>query len=172
MSFIKNAVAGAVGLFLLVGTAQAAIVVDFFTVSPTTISPGGSPTFDLQLTFSYTPGPKPSEKFTGSVFFDDGNGDVQQLTFSPIVTAGSPVTHLFSFAGFSLPPGTYTPSYSYSYVATYPGASGSTILTDGADGPLVTAVPEPATWAMMLLGFAGVGFVAHRRKAKPAFRLI
>jgi hypothetical protein len=28
----------------------------------------------------------------------------------------------------------------------------------------VTAVPEPSTWAMMILGFAGVGFVAYRRK--------
>jgi len=33
-------------------------------------------------------------------------------------------------------------------------------------GPLsVTAVPEPATWAMMILGFLGVGFVAYRRKS-------
>jgi hypothetical protein len=39
-------------------------------------------------------------------------------------------------------------------------------------GPLtsftVTAVPEPSTWAMMVLGFAGVGFMAYRRKSKPA----
>jgi len=28
------------------------------------------------------------------------------------------------------------------------------------------AVPEPSTWAMMLLGFAGVGFMAYRRKPK------
>ncbi len=34
----------------------------------------------------------------------------------------------------------------------------------------VGAVPEPSTWAMMILGFAGVGFMAYRRKAKPAFR--
>jgi hypothetical protein len=34
---------------------------------------------------------------------------------------------------------------------------------------LVTpAVPEPSTWAMMLLGFAGIGFIAYRRKSKPA----
>jgi hypothetical protein len=32
----------------------------------------------------------------------------------------------------------------------------------------VAAVPEPSTWAMMLLGFAGIGFMACRRKAKPA----
>jgi hypothetical protein len=30
------------------------------------------------------------------------------------------------------------------------------------------AVPEPSTWAMLLLGFAGIGFMAHRRKSKPA----
>jgi hypothetical protein len=30
------------------------------------------------------------------------------------------------------------------------------------------AVPEPSTWAMMILGFAGVGFIAYRRKSKPA----
>jgi PEP-CTERM motif len=32
----------------------------------------------------------------------------------------------------------------------------------------ITAVPEPSTWAMLLLGFAGIGFMAYRRKAKPA----
>jgi hypothetical protein len=30
------------------------------------------------------------------------------------------------------------------------------------------AVPEPSTWAMMLLGFAGIGFMAHRRTRKNA----
>ena len=28
-----------------------------------------------------------------------------------------------------------------------------------------SSVPEPATWAMMILGFLGVGFVAYRRKS-------
>ena len=30
--------------------------------------------------------------------------------------------------------------------------------------PRVAAVPEPATWAMMLLGFAGISFMAYRRR--------
>jgi hypothetical protein len=30
-----------------------------------------------------------------------------------------------------------------------------------------TAVPEPSTWAMLILGFAGIGFMAYRRKSKP-----
>jgi hypothetical protein len=32
----------------------------------------------------------------------------------------------------------------------------------------VPAVPEPSTWAMLLIGFAGIGFMAYRRKSKPA----
>jgi hypothetical protein len=35
-----------------------------------------------------------------------------------------------------------------------------TLLT----GPPITAVPEPSTWAMMFLGFCGLGFLAHRRR--------
>jgi hypothetical protein len=31
---------------------------------------------------------------------------------------------------------------------------------------LTAAVPEPSTWAMMILGFAGVGFMAYRRKSE------
>jgi hypothetical protein len=36
---------------------------------------------------------------------------------------------------------------------------------------VTTAVPEPSTWAMMILGFCGLGFMAYRRKPKPTFRL-
>ena len=52
---------------------------------------------------------------------------------------------------------------------------------DGGDAPqsyttgtgtfaasLVTPVPETSTWAMMILGFVGLGFMAYRRKSKPA----
>jgi len=48
------------------------------------------------------------------------------------------------------------------------GAYGADVVVDNFS---VTAVPEASTWAMMLLGFAGVGFVAYRRKSQPAFRL-
>lgn len=51
------------------------------------------------------------------------------------------------------------------------GAVGPEIL-ETLHPPIVTfdnvaAVPEPSTWAMMLLGFAGVGFMACRRKPTP-----
>jgi PEP-CTERM motif-containing protein len=36
------------------------------------------------------------------------------------------------------------------------------------NGFLTAGVPEPSTWAMLLLGFAGVGFMAYRRKSTQA----
>ena len=35
------------------------------------------------------------------------------------------------------------------------------------DGVSLTAVPEPSTWAMMFVGFAGLGYAAFRRR-RPA----
>lgn len=41
-----------------------------------------------------------------------------------------------------------------------------------ANGTLtISAVPEPSTWAMMILGFLGVGFLAYRRNAGPTLRI-
>jgi hypothetical protein len=37
---------------------------------------------------------------------------------------------------------------------------------------LTEAVPEPSTWAMLILGFAGVGFMAYRRKSKPVLMAV
>ena len=39
------------------------------------------------------------------------------------------------------------------------------------DNVSVAAVPEPSTWAMMILGFMGVGFIAYRRKPQSALRI-
>lgn len=41
----------------------------------------------------------------------------------------------------------------------------------GNDGTLTTAVPEPSTWAMMILGFCGLGFMAYRRKSGAALSI-
>ena len=45
----------------------------------------------------------------------------------------------------------------------------SVIALDNATLPPVTpGVPEPSTWAMMLLGFAGVGYLTYRRRKAAA----
>lgn len=59
-------------------------------------------------------------------------------------------------------------------LAAYPGSpftfTGTyTVVEDSASGTFnIANVPEPSTWAMMVLGFAGMGFMAYRRKSKPA----
>jgi len=77
----------------------------------------------------------------------------------------------------------YTYYYYYSPYNYYPSRDGGGSydaylgegIHDGLHGTMtpvttdVGAVPEPSTWAMMILGFAGVGFMAYRRKSKPAF---
>jgi hypothetical protein len=35
----------------------------------------------------------------------------------------------------------------------------------------VSAVPEASTWAMMMLGFLGLGFLGYRRSSNPSFRI-
>jgi hypothetical protein len=54
-----------------------------------------------------------------------------------------------------------------------PGATGYFSLEEPVSisaPPSVVGTPEPATWAMMLLGFAGLGFAGYRASRKtPAF---
>jgi hypothetical protein len=39
-------------------------------------------------------------------------------------------------------------------------------------GGVTPAIPEPSTWAMMVIGFFGIGFLAYRRKQNgQAFRM-
>ena len=90
------------------------------------------------------------------------------------------------FVSFYDPTGQTTNLGAYGY-----GYSGIIALDDGGAGPdkdfddlvvkfqimspgtlMTSAVPEPSTWAMMILGFFGVGFMAYRRKQNwPQLRL-
>jgi hypothetical protein len=49
------------------------------------------------------------------------------------------------------------------------GGDGGRGLSHTAD--FAAAVPEPSTWAMMMLGFFGVGLLAYRRKNQGRVRL-
>jgi hypothetical protein len=65
---------------------------------------------------------------------------------STIVFTGSPADPDFTIGSFTL---------------TNPVLRLADTLTISA----VASVPEPSTWAMMVLGFMGVGFMAYRRKS-------
>jgi PEP-CTERM motif len=42
------------------------------------------------------------------------------------------------------------------------------VMDDFLYGEPIAAVPEPSTWAMLILGFAGVGFMAYRRRSQSS----
>jgi hypothetical protein len=77
---------------------------------------------------------------------------------------------------------TFTPSENQAYTPVsvlFTNVSGHLTFSDSGpsnqQGDLlanvkVATAPEPATWAMMILGFIGVGFMAYRRKGKSSFR--
>jgi PEP-CTERM motif len=44
-------------------------------------------------------------------------------------------------------------------------------VVDNGTFAVTAAVPEPSTWAMMILGFVGVGFTAYRRSRKSSLTL-
>jgi hypothetical protein len=124
-----------------------------------------APTFvdAFSLTFTGFPG-LPSQSFglpdLGAVFvLTGGAGNILDLNF-------------WTYDRIALSTNT-CPSCTTPYIAGVANFTGT--LTDPADGltrqfaiSLSPAVPEPSTWAMMILGFAGVGFMAYRRKSKPA----
>jgi len=62
------------------------------------------------------------------------------------------------------------PSSTLTFASTTCATGGDNACAFGAalDKVSVSAVPELSTWVMMLLGFAGIGFVAYRRAQKAA----
>jgi PEP-CTERM motif len=106
--------------------------------------------------------------FDGKVFAQvtDNFGNVENLLFT-----GVPDKSDFSALGFeSILAGHTLKSVTISLDGTGFFKEFKQVDFSPAADPNVNigGVPEPSTWAMMILGFAGVGFMAHRRKSKPA----
>jgi hypothetical protein len=80
-----------------------------------------------------------------------GAGCYMQIAYAPNAYGGTPW---------------FTPQY-----ALYLSNAGANPVDFVLTPEIAAAVPEPSTWAMMVLGFAGIGFMAYRRKSKPALRL-
>jgi hypothetical protein len=87
----------------------------------------------------------------------------QQITYT---ANGS--SNFTSPTGFAFNPITTDGQYVISFVVeNYPQDGGN---PSGLDVAL--SAPEASTWAMMILGFMGVGFLAYRRKREPSFRMV
>jgi hypothetical protein len=52
----------------------------------------------------------------------------------------------------------------FDQVQAYPGNGVNFTGSFSVATPVVAAVPEPSTWAMFILGFAGIGFMAYWRR--------
>ena len=97
-----------------------------------------------------------------------GNSSQEASNF---IVGGIPAFNPSGIYSFDLNTGSSVPTHLYFGVD-------DNILTDNTGAytvvvtQLASAVPEPSTWAMMILGFAGVGFMAYRRKSKTAFRFV
>lgn len=57
-----------------------------------------------------------------------------------------------------------TSSFNAVVVKAGPACCRENYNLDNLSYAVATAVPEPTTWAMMLVGFAGIGYAAHRRR--------
>jgi hypothetical protein len=87
------------------------------------------------------------------------NGDEIRFDFANDLTAGEHSANLqiFSSAAFFQDPFAYftdSAGQAFSIAAVAPAS----------------AVPEPSTWAMLILGFCGVGFMAYRRSGNQPFK--
>jgi hypothetical protein len=79
-------------------------------------------------------------------------------TNPPVLPSSGPLN--FSISGVTT--ADFTAVNGFVFAADLIGPSRGTGAVAG--DPLVASVPEPSTWAMMILGFFGVGFLAYRRK--------
>jgi hypothetical protein len=75
--------------------------------------------------------------------------------------------------GWVLESTTFTTTSAGAYQLAVDFTGGGVPAADFAiDDINISAVPESSTWAMMILGFFGVGFIAYRRKSVgPALRI-
>jgi hypothetical protein len=110
--------------------------------------------------------------FGASVFNVGADGTINTADDFAVIIGGPPVACQFNpncqvIAGSAFLPGG-------SYYVDVTGTGGGTSGFQGGVAA-VAAVPEPSTWAMMLLGFAGIvvmGAKNRRRNNGTAFRLV
>jgi PEP-CTERM motif len=142
-----------------VGTSETA------SLSFSTIAIGGTDTLDVKLTLS--PGANAAGVFgSGTVTFL--SGDSQQTSVTHGLSVGvNDFTFTFAYAN----PGIFIPSFHLVATVAETANAGYTApdpqlvdITANFGTLQVGAVPEPSTWALMILGFCGLGFIAHRKR--------
>lgn len=89
-----------------------------------------------------------------------------QVTAGDLSTTVSQASTVHSWLAFSQSFTATSDSTTLTFINTQGGSNGGIYLDDVSVTPLTAAVPEPSTWAMMVLGFCGLGFMAYRRRER------
>ena len=143
----------------------------------------GSFTYSTNGGFSLTQsltGFNVSDKFANGVadyyVFDADVGTSGVTTFSRLELSFSSNNGNLTIPNTSVPQSINLSDFQFNfadYFVFVPGLPGQPILANRiigevTDVSVTPGVPEPSTWAMLLLGFAGIGFMVYRRKLKAA----
>lgn len=166
------------GALAFASAANAAIIVN--SSSPAGLVITGPTTTGSTTTIGYADAGLTTPTFSESITFTDTLAGLYSITLgtssaavnftSAVLTGASGSNSLTKFydngtleqwglSGLTLNSGQYT--------LNIMGTNTDTGVLSGT--VTIAAVPEPATWGMMLLGFAGIGFAMrrHRRSALP-----
>jgi hypothetical protein len=125
----------------------------------------GNNTTQYRLTFDLT-GYDPATAFINGLWGADNSATM----FLNGVDTGNQVFDFGSLYAFSLTSGFVSGLNVLDFFVTDAGPP-TALRVDGLSGQAALAngaVPEPATWAMMLLGFGAIGFTMRRRRAVEA----
>lgn len=121
-----------------------------------TVPAAGGTYLDGFLYVGVTPTLLPAGDYVIVMTMPNGNADDQSI-LNTSETTSAPVTYVNS-------------AFDVGSSLAYPTDVGAFAI--GMFGPNFTfagsAIPEPSTWAMMLLGFAGLGFIGYRTSRKAA----
>jgi hypothetical protein len=140
---------------------------NFTTPVYTALFPAGNPTFVANV-----PGQVDGfGTFNLSFNMFDGFGDAATaVTFTLTNTSGTPWA---SAAGVLTPNTDGHEVAAHIFACAAPCSTDAGTLATGFATGHVAPVPETSTWAMMILGFFGVGFMAYRRRSSgPTLRLV
>jgi hypothetical protein len=196
---MKNLLLGAGAALLLATTAQANITPVLASVTPSGSNFLYTYQVTLDTDQGLVPGSKtsifdfagyvPGSVTSSSAFFVAGSElFTSGLITNPLFTDDPTITNLtltsnstfnasngpfpetnFTLTALSTFNSTASDGYASGAVKNNGTAMGPTFNVGPVEVPISGAIPEPATWGLMILGFGGVGAMIRRRKSDMAF---
>lgn len=196
---MKNILLGAGAALLLATTAQANITPVLASVTPSGSNFLYTYQVTLDTDQGLVPGSKtsifdfagyvPGSATSSSAFFVAGSElSTVGLITNPLFTDDPTVANLtltstgnynasngpfpetnFTLTALSTFNSTANDGYASGAVKNNGTAMGATFNVGPVEVPISGAIPEPATWGLMILGFGGVGAMIRRRKSGMAF---